>query len=178
MAIGRLGRGAKAGFEAQAEAAIYTRHDIPQAVNAVGRRRLAEMLSGTKDRKSREYKRERDYISRTLRNRNRGATGKMRAERAERTSKAMRQNAKEIITASGPTTTVEFYADVKVSKRWDRGAGNNGRRIRATLSGAERDRFLKAVESGDSRTAVNTVMAGYGISSAGHVGNIHDVTIT
>lgn len=151
----RFGHGGSKTFGSQSESALNLTPgtDIRAAVDQIGKQRLAEQISGTTDRNSREYKNARDYISRHLRGSRRTVTG----SHAGRISEALREHKIEELR-SRESLQVEVTADVQVSSRTWRGG-----KMRATLRGASLERYLDAVESGNNRAAMSEFLEGYGI---------------
>lgn len=170
--LGRFGRGGLQGFQSAAESAfaqdLPPGTDIRAAVDRIGKRELAEHISGTNDHSSREYKNARDYISRHLRGSRRTVTG----AHAERIEDALRENELDRLR-NREELHVEIEADITVSKRTWHG------RMKTDLRGAALRDYIDAVENGRGREAMSVFLDQYGGGQMGTVrtiANIRDVS--
>ena len=165
--MAKFGRNAKNKFGSEA-ADIFGPEstDIRSAINALGggdrgKRALAEQLSGTNDRNSREYKNARDYISRHLR----GARGSVKSDTHAKTLiNANREGRKSEIIEQG-SLSVQINGDIKISsKTWKNG------QIKATgshaLRGHDLTDYLNAIEAGNYGRAVDIAAKSYGINQS------------
>lgn len=145
--------------------------DISEAVDALGggssgRRELAERMSGTTNRSSREYKNARDYISRHLRGSRRSVKS---PEYRKVIAGANREGKKNRVIESG-SLNVTITGHFKVSSRVYRGA------IKAkALTGDALRNYVNAVERGDMQTALNIVSRNYGMPDIAQVNRITSV---
>lgn len=156
----RFRHGARAQFMQANETALYgglpAGSDISQASAAVGKQRLAEMLSGTTDKKSRSYKTARDYISRHLA----GRRSKVIPEFEQKITRALRANRRTAIRQAG-SITAKIVGEIQVSKKaWGKGGTAA---MSATLSGTELDRYIDALDRGDGNSAMGIFLDAYGI---------------
>lgn len=159
----RLGRGAKAAFN-KATGNLGSGANVNDLSSRMGRRRLAEQLSGTTDHSSRKYKNARDYISRHAR-------GSRRSESPQYQSKIQEIQQKERqreMTESG--VSVKVKADVKISEKTWRGG-----QMSANFTGDEARQYMEAVNRGDANRAMEMIVEKYD-SSGRMVSNLSGVT--
>jgi hypothetical protein len=123
---------------------------VEDVVSQVGRDRLIEMMSGTTDRRSREWKNARDNLSRWRRGaRHPGAASQRRLRDAATTTRRdeIRQTGRAHVKLNATVHTsskVWGYAD-------------------ADLTGPDLDDFLAAREAGDDELAAQIVFDAYGM---------------
>jgi hypothetical protein len=168
--MARFGKGARAAFGGSAVEGVFGSGmdtDISSAVNAIGKRELAEQISGTTNHSSREYKNARDYISRHLRGSRRSVKS---PELAQQIDKANRQGKISAITDRGQMR-VTINADVKVSSRTQK----NGR-VSAVLRGQNLTDYLNEINAGRYANAAGIVANGYGIPEGVTLTNVKSVT--
>jgi hypothetical protein len=159
--MARFGRNAKKAFGDEAGNVFGPAStDIQSAIDSLGggdkgKRALAEQLSGTNDRNSRNYKTARDYISRHLR----GARGKVQSTKyAGVLTSANKEGAKQAIISGGPLS-VRISGDIKISdKVWKNGV------IKAELTGKAKADYLADIEAGRYGDALDIAAKSYGIN--------------
>lgn len=166
----RFGRGARADFTKQAADPLYgslpAGSDVRGAVDAIGRRALAEQLAGTTDRKSRAYKNARDYVSRHLA----GRRTRVNPEYQRKIERAVRSERKRELRAAGPIT-VAVTGTIRVSKQGRYWTGN----MRATLDGDALRDYLDALARDDGKEALGIVLDKYGLNPES-VAEVRDIT--
>ena len=148
--------------------------DISEAVDSLGggssgRRELAERMSGTTNRSSREYKNARDYISRHLR----GSRRSVKSPEYRKVIAGANQEGKKNRVIESGSLNVTITGDFKVSNRVYRGqikaSGRNA------LTGDALRNYVNAVERGDMQTALNIVSRNYGMPDIAQVNRITSV---
>ena len=125
--------------------------DVEAIVAEVGRDRLLEAMSGTTDKRSREWKNARDNLSRWRR----GARRPSEASRRQLRGAAEAQRRAQV-QARGHAH-VRFNATFRTSKKPWQGYAD------ADLTGSDLDDFLAAQAAGDSELAAQIVADAYGL---------------
>lgn len=127
-----------------------------------GRSQLAQILSGTSDKKARAYKSQRDYISRVLR----GGRG-IGARKASKLKEAGRKATASRLRSRGQIK-VNIQAGFKAYDQvW------NGTAY-ATLSEEHQEEFLSLLETGDDAALLDFVMDQYDAGS-GYASMVEDI---
>lgn len=129
-----------------------TPEDVRRMQDRYGRDDLIAWLSGTTDKRSREWKSARDGLSR----RRTGRTGIGRRWRDKFRTAGRRARSAGI--RSRGSMSVSLTADIRTSRTWD-----YGRTMSADLTGSDLQDYLDALEAGAYTNAAMIVADSYGV---------------
>lgn len=135
--------------------------ELQAAVNAIGKRQLAMLLSGAESTKDRGYKNAHNNISRWMR----GARGTGAAKSRRKPNAASQQRIVDIARAwrhkqlrARGALRVMFIATLRTSKTvWRKG------KVEAMISGPDLADFVSAIENEDAIEAMQIVTEAYGL---------------